>query len=247
VTLQTLPQVLTAIATALLALFAAATAALASAAEVAADGLTSAVSAILAAITQLLLAQGRRTGGFMRDLTSYVLSGSAGRDSKDKFVVLGSDLLLHVLTGAAGALLSRRHAHLRQAWAADMYNPESAELLPVPQRLRLAAGHIVAAARCHLDDTAELAWRTVDALVSSWHGSNLAMLLPVTVAVGLILPREGFYGLITNAENVAVIAAAPYAAIKGLRRYRQTDTPKRPQKKTAKNASSAAGSERPRE
>ncbi|TVZ02923.1 hypothetical protein EAS64_20840 [Trebonia kvetii] len=57
------------------------------------------------------------------------------------------------------------------------------------------------------------------------------MLLPVTIAVGLILPREGFYGLIDNAENLAVITAAPYVTIKGLRKYRQIDTPKRSEKK----------------
>jgi hypothetical protein len=30
-----------------------------------------------------------------------------------------------------------------------------------------------------------------------------------------------------------LIAAAPYAAIKGLRKYRQIDTPKRPERKTS--------------
>jgi hypothetical protein len=104
----------------------------------------------------------------------------------------------------------------------------------------IAAGFVVAALRCRLDDAADQAWRPIDALVSSWHGSNLAVCLPVTVAVGLILPREGFYGLIDNAENLAVIATAPYLAIKGLRKYRQIDTPKRAEKE----AESASSSER---
>jgi hypothetical protein len=148
------------------------------------------------------------------------------------------ELLSSALTGAAGILAGRRYAHLPGAWAGDMYDPGTGQLLPVSRRFRLAWGNLMAAARCRLDDATELAWRPVDVLVSSWHGSNLAVLLPVTIAVGLILPREGFYGLIANAENLGVIAAGPYAAIKGLRKYRQIDTPKRPEKK----ASSADGS-----
>jgi hypothetical protein len=101
------------------------------------------------------------------------------------------------------------------------------------RRLRLAAGFVVAALRCRLDDAADLAWRPVDALLSSWHGSNLATFVPVTVAVGLVLTRDGLYGLITDADNLGVIAGAPWAAIKGLRKYRQISTPKRPEKKAS--------------
>ena len=89
---------------------------------------------------------------------------------------------------------------------------------------------MLAALRCRLDDAADPAWRPVDALVSSWHGSNLATFVPVTVAVGLVLTRDGFYGLIANADNLGVIAVAPYAALKGLRMYRQIDSPTRPEK-----------------
>jgi hypothetical protein len=99
--------------------------------------------------------------------------------------------------------------------------------------LRLAAGFVVAALRCRLDDAGDLAWRPVDALLSSWHGSNLATLVPVTIAVGLVLTRDGFYGLIDNAENLGAIALAPYAVIKGLRKFRQIDAPNRPEKKTS--------------
>jgi hypothetical protein len=153
-----------------------------------------------------------------------------------------------VLTGLASMLAGARHAHLREAWAADLYgDPESGETPAGSKKLRMAAGFIAAALRCRLDDAADLLWQPVDALVSSWHGSNLAVLLPLTITVGLILPREGFYGLIANADNLAVIAGASYAAIKGLRKYRQIETPKRPERKTTKNASSSAESTRPRE
>ena len=125
--------------------------------------------------------------------------------------------------------------------AADLCgDPESGKVLPASRRMQLAAGFVVAALRCRLDDAADLAWRPVDALLSSWHGSNLATFVPVTVAVGLILMRDGFYGLITNAENLGMIATAPYLAIKALRKYRQLGTPKRAEKEV----SSADGSER---
>jgi hypothetical protein len=145
-----------------------------------------------------------------------------------------TEFAIRGLTLLAGILAGRKYAHLPQAWAADLCgNPEAGELPPLGQRLRLSAGFAAAALRCRLDDAADLAWKPVDALVSSWNGSNLAVLMPVTIAVGLILPREGFYGLIANAENLGVIAVAPYGAIKGIRKYRQIDTPKRPEKKRA--------------
>ena len=149
-----------------------------------------------------------------------------------------ADDAIRVLTRMAGALAGHRHAHLRKAWDGDQYDPDTGEPLPTSRRLRLARGNVLAALRCRLDDAADQAWRPVDALLSSWHGSNLATFLPVTVTAGVILSYGGFYGVITNAENLGVIAAAPYAAIKGLRKYRQISTPKRPEEK----ASSADGS-----
>jgi hypothetical protein len=149
------------------------------------------------------------------------------------------------LTALASGLAGHRHAHLREAWAADLHgDPDSGKAPAGSQQLKMAAGFIGAALRCRLDDAATLVWCPIDALVSSWHGSNLAVLLPVTIAVGLILSREGFYGLIVNADNLGVIAAAPYAAIKGLRKYRQIDTPKRPEKDEEKQAASAGDPDR---
>jgi hypothetical protein len=133
----------------------------------------------------------------------------------------------------AGWLAGSKYAHLRSAWNADLYgDPEHGEPSP-GRRLRLAAGFVVAAVRVRLQGLTDLAWRPVDALLSSWHGSNLATLMPVTVAAGLFLTRDGFYGLLLNAENLGVIAGAPWAAIKGLRKYRQIDTPKRPERQTS--------------
>ena len=140
---------------------------------------------------------------------------------------------VRALTGLARVLAGCRYAHLPEAWDGDQYDPDTGEPLPTSRRLRLARGNVLAALRCRLDDAADQAWRPVDALLSSWHGSNLATLVPVTVTVGLVLTRDGFYGLIVNADNLGIVVAAPYAAIKGLRRYRQITTPKRPEKKAS--------------
>jgi len=154
---------------------------------------------------------------------------------------MGRTTLVRSLTRLAGLLAGRRHSHLRDAWAADLYgNPESGQLPSFSRRRQMAAGDVKAALRCRFDDAADLAWRPVDALLASWRGSRLAVFTPVTVIMTLVLSHEGFYGLITNADNLGVIAAAAYAAIKVLRKYRQIATPKRPERKT----SSADSSER---
>jgi hypothetical protein len=165
---------------------------------------------------------------------------SAGR-ADDARRPAAREALISALAGVAGVLAGRRHAHLREAWAADLHgDPETGKVPSASRRLQLAAGDVVAALRCRLDDATALAWRPVDALLASWRGSRLAMFTPVAVAVALVLSHEAFYGLVANAENLGVIATAPYAAIKGLRKYRQISTPKRPERK----ASSAGSSER---
>jgi hypothetical protein len=145
------------------------------------------------------------------------------------------EALILALAALAARIAGGRHAHLRDAWAADLYGDleTTGDLPSAHRRMQLAEGFVVAALRCRLNDVVALAWQPVDTLLGSWRGSQTAICLPATVAVGLILAREGLYGLISNAENLAVIAAVPYAAIKGLRKYRQIDTPKRPEKKTS--------------
>jgi len=142
--------------------------------------------------------------------------------------------LVRALAGLAAMLAGSRHVHLREAWAADLYgDPDTAELPNMSRRLKLAAGDVVAALRCRLDDAVIAAWRPADALFASYRGSRMAIVTPIVVAVGLVLGHEGFYGLITNADNLGVIATAPYLTIKGLRKYRQIPAPKRPERKTS--------------
>ena len=109
-------------------------------------------------------------------------------------------------------------------------DPETGELPPAVRRLQLAAGDVTAAIRCRLDDAAMLGWHPVDKLLASWYGSVLAMITPSAFAATMVMSREGFYGLVTNAENLTCIATASYLAVKALRRYRQISPPKRPRK-----------------
>jgi hypothetical protein len=146
----------------------------------------------------------------------------------------GTETPTHVMTAIAVFLAGRRHAHLREAWGADLHgDPEAREPLPSGRRLRLASGFVIAALRCRADDAVLLAWRPVDALLASWRASRIAVLAPVTGATWAVLIREGFYGLVNHWNALAGIATATYFAIKGLRRYRRIETPKRPEKKTS--------------
>jgi hypothetical protein len=103
--------------------------------------------------------------------------------------------LTRMLVSLAGALAGQRHAHLREAWDADFYDPRTGELLPASRRFRLASGDVAAAARCRLDDAVALAWRLIDAVLCSWYGSMIIMLMPVTAAAGLVIAHDRFYGL----------------------------------------------------
>jgi hypothetical protein len=146
------------------------------------------------------------------------------------------------LVGLARVIAGRRHAHLRDPWAADQYgDPKTGQLPSVSRGLRLAGGDVVAAVRCRIDDASLLAWRPVDALLASWHASRIAVLVPVIAATWTVLLQEGFYGLVDHWDSLGGIATASYLAIKGLRRYRQISTPKRPEKK--KKASPEDGGE----
>lgn len=137
------------------------------------------------------------------------------------------------LTSLAGTIVGRRHAHLREAWAADLVgDPDNGATPSASRQLRLAGGDLVAALKCRADDLVAAVWHPVDVLLASWRGSLSALVAPVAVASAMITAHEGIYGLVTNAENLTCIATASYLALKGLRAYRQITTPKRPPKKT---------------
>lgn len=159
------------------------------------------------------------------------------REMTARFGRLPVEGSIRALTGLAGVIAGARHAHLREAWAADLFgDPDAGELPTVSHRLGLASGDVAAAVRCRLDDVVAVAWCRTDRVLSSWRGSRNAMVLPAAAAAVMIVAREGFYGLVTNAENLTCIATASYLAVRGLRAYRHIAAPKRPEKKPVSGA-----------
>jgi hypothetical protein len=51
--------------------------------------------------------------------------------------------------------------------------------------------------------------------------------MPLIVATAMIVTHEGIFGIVSNAENLSVVGALPYLAIKALRRCRHISTPHR--------------------
>jgi hypothetical protein len=146
---------------------------------------------------------------------------------------LVEDAGVNAASSLAGWLAGSKHADYRLAWAADLCGDPQRGGLTSRERLRHAAGFVIAAARMRMRGVTDSVWRPADTLLASWHGSRLAMCLPVTIVLGLVMSHEGFYGLVGNADNLGVIAAFPYAAIKALRKYRQIDPPKRPERESS--------------
>ena len=129
----------------------------------------------------------------------------------------------------AGWLVGSKRAYLQDAWAADLHGDPDRGKPSSGRRLRLATGFVVAAIRVRLKDLAELAWQPVDALLASWRGSQIVILVPVvTTAAVAVVCSSGLYGVVVNADNLTCIATASYLAIKGLRRYPNISSPKRP-------------------
>lgn len=144
------------------------------------------------------------------------------------------DVATAVTVDVAVVIAGRSHAHLREAWEADLFgDPDSGQLPSAGHRVRLSAGFVAAAVRCRADDVAAVGWRRVDEVLGSWHGSRVALVLPTVVAAVAIVAAGGLYGLVVNAENLGVIGAASYAAVRGLRRYRDVSAPQRPRPSAA--------------
>lgn len=165
------------------------------------------------------------------------LAGRWRREMAARFGELPVEGSIQALTGLARVIAGARHAHLREAWAADLFgDPDTGELPSARRRLGLASGDVAAAVRCRLDDVVAVAWCYADKVLSSWRRSRTAMVVPAAAAAVMIAAREGWYGLVTNAENLTCIATASYLAVRGLRGYRHIAAPKRPEKKPAARA-----------
>ena len=127
-------------------------------------------------------------------------------------------------------IAGQRRAYLRDAWRADLYADEGRRL-SAWRRSRHSAGYVVAAINYRLiNDLGEALCRLLDAVLVSraWTRAVIAWLFLVPIA--MILFNQGAYGLVQNADSLAVVAAGLGAGLRWLRRRRKMEPPKRDSK-----------------
>jgi hypothetical protein len=141
------------------------------------------------------------------------------------------------LTNLAVRLAGRKRAHLQDAWRSDLDRPrdlpEGAPGVSGRRKLIYAAGLVKAAVRYRMDDAAVLWWQLADGVLASRAWSRLLLAGPCTMAAVMIINREGFYGLVINAENLLAISSASAGLVYGGRKLRKV-TPKTAQQKQAR-------------
>jgi len=130
------------------------------------------------------------------------------------------------LTGMAVLLAGRRRACLGEEWRSHL-SGEPGRGMSGRRQEKDALGFVVAAVRCRVQDTADLAWRPVDAILRSRTLSNLTAWLPTLAAIQLVFRRDGVYGLVTDAENLIALGGVLHGAIRAGRWWRGVKPPKR--------------------
>ena len=93
------------------------------------------------------------------------------------------------------------------------------------EQVRTAFSFTLAAVRLRLQDASDLAWRPVDALLRARAKSNLFVWLPVLAVALVVVHHEGFYGLVTNVDNLAETCGGFYGVIRVGRWYRKVKPP----------------------
>jgi hypothetical protein len=83
-------------------------------------------------------------------------------------------------------------------------------------------------------DVADVVWTPVDTILKSRTLSNVFVLIPTTAAGYLVLRHEGTLGVVTSAESIAAIAAAPYGLIRTGRWWRNVKPPEPKARRTKK-------------
>jgi hypothetical protein len=140
-----------------------------------------------------------------------------------------ANVLTAGLTNLAILLAGRRRAHVRDAWKSDLDRPrdlaDGESAVSGARKVIYAAGLVRAAAHYRIDDASVLWWRLADGVLASRSWSRLMLVSPCSMAVAMIVNREGFYGLVINAENLLAIGTISVGLVYGGRRVRKV-TPK---------------------
>jgi hypothetical protein len=130
------------------------------------------------------------------------------------------------LTNLAARLAGRRRGHLREAWQSDLDRPrdsadDGGRYISDGAKVIYAVGLVKAALRYRVDDVTAWWWRLADSVLISRFWSRLLLGGPCVAAVAAIVHREGFYGLVVNAENLLAIGSVSAGLVYGGRKFRR--------------------------
>ena len=125
--------------------------------------------------------------------------------------------VISMLTGLAVVIAGARHGVRANEWAGDTQEAAATLARPPSWQIRHAAGRVRAAIliRAESDIAPHL-----DAFLSSRWRSLLLLGIVFAAPVTMVISREGIYGLVVNADSLAVIGGLLYAALRALRRWR---------------------------
>ena len=126
---------------------------------------------------------------------------------------------LAVLIAGEGRSLS-----LRVEWRGHLLG-ETGQGFDRRKQVRTAMGFVLAAISYRSQDAADLAYRPVDAMLSSRELSNLAVLLATLSISVLFLCEGGIYGLASNLGSAAVVWGAAYGLVRVGRLWRGVQPP----------------------
>jgi hypothetical protein len=125
------------------------------------------------------------------------------------------------LFALAARIAGPSRADLRSDWSAVLAGSSPFDAI------RQAAGMVIAALRLRASDVVEACWWPADRILASRTWSNLAVAAPTAAAAWTFFRHGGEYGVLTNAEAIAVIGAAFRGLVKLGRWWRDVAPPER--------------------
>jgi hypothetical protein len=128
------------------------------------------------------------------------------------------------LTGAAVFLAGKKRRAVNDEWKSHLFGWPGRGLCRRDQ-VHAAWGFLWSAMRYRLQDAADLAWRPVDAVLSSRTLSNLFVWVPVIVTLVAIVRHDGLFGLVADDQDPVALGAFLYCVIKAGRWWRGVKPP----------------------
>jgi hypothetical protein len=130
------------------------------------------------------------------------------------------------LTRCALKVAGRRRSRLGAEWRSDLYDTDGRPI-PVLRQLRHVAGYMIAAVRYRLvNDLGDALGRLLDAILVSRTRTRAVVVPLLAIPVAMVFFRQGLYGLIANAGSLGVLGGGLWAAVRGLRAWRNVQLPR---------------------